>query len=129
MSISPFDFVNAITYNKQDMFAQDQKYSDSQYNKFLINKALSYFPDTILYANEANRILQEVPNQSHFDFYRFVVEKKRRFAKWAKKTDNQKVDLLCKHYQVNIDVARQYAEIISDEDYKYIESLYDKGGS
>ena len=132
--LSPFDFVNAITYGKQDMFPVDETTgkrnarTDSEYPKFLINRALSYFSDTILFANVANSTLNNVPNASHFDFYRLAVDRKRRFAKWAKPIDNEDVDLICNHYQINKQKAIEVLTILSPDDLNKLRKLYNHGG-
>ena len=50
--MSPFDFVNSINYSKKNLMVDEQ--SEEEYIPFLTNRALSYFPDTILYAQEMN---------------------------------------------------------------------------
>ena len=80
--MSPFDFVNAITYSKAEMFEDPQ--AEKDYVSFIINRALSYFPDTVFFANEVNRNYN-MPKKWQFDFLRFAIPKRRRFSKWAKK--------------------------------------------
>ena len=48
-----FDFVNSINYDKRDLFEDPQ--AEKDYVPFLVNRSLSYFPDTALYANEMNQ--------------------------------------------------------------------------
>ena len=51
-SISPFDFINAITYNKDDLMVDD--WAEKQYAPYIVNKGLSYGADTVIQANEMN---------------------------------------------------------------------------
>ena len=51
-AISPFDFINAIHYSKENLIVDD--WSEKQYNAFIINKGLSYGADTVIPANEMN---------------------------------------------------------------------------
>ena len=61
--MNPFDFVKSITYTKQDIMHDLNK---SEYESFLVNRALSYYQDCILYANEMNRRFElEVRLQYH----------------------------------------------------------------
>ena len=50
--MNPFDYLNAINATKEDVMVDDV--AESKYNAFLINRGLSYFVDTVLYANEMN---------------------------------------------------------------------------
>ena len=48
---NPFEFVKAIN-NKQNIIRDDL--DEKAYNPYMINRAFSYFPDTVLLANEMN---------------------------------------------------------------------------
>ena len=78
---TPFDFLNAINFTKEDMFQDPQ--SNKDYNAFLVNRGLSYFHDTIFYANEMNRN-SHLSKEQQFSFLIYSVSKKKRFSKWAK---------------------------------------------
>ena len=49
--MNPFDFVNSINNGK---YVMDNDAKEQAYTPFLVNRALSYFPDTIAAANRAN---------------------------------------------------------------------------
>jgi hypothetical protein len=63
--MSPFDFLNSINDTKKDLF--DDPQAEKDYNSYLINRGLSYFPDTVLYANEMNRNF-DIAKRWQFDF-------------------------------------------------------------
>ena len=132
--LSPFDFVNAINYSKQDLFEPDQatqqrtEHSDSEYPKFIINRAMSYFADTIMYANLANVHLNNVPNNAHFDFYRLSVPRKKRFSKWGKRLVDQDVELLSQYYNCSITKALEYSAILTTAQINNIKQKLDHGG-
>ena len=46
-----FDFINDLNFNKKYIFDYNTK---TYYNKYMINKFLSYNKETVLYANEMN---------------------------------------------------------------------------
>ena len=50
--VKPFDYVNDINYGKKNIMVDDV--AEKDYNAFIVNRALSYFNDTVLYANEMN---------------------------------------------------------------------------
>ena len=76
--MSPFDFLNAINDTKVDLFTDPQ--ADKDYNAFLINRGLSYFPDTIFYANEMNKS-DHIDKKMQFDFLMNSITKRKRFSK------------------------------------------------
>ena len=81
MAISPFDFINAINLTKENLFTDPQANKD--YSPWMVNKGLSYFPDTILHANEMNGNYS-IPKEWQFSYYLNTIPKKKRFSKWAK---------------------------------------------
>jgi hypothetical protein len=54
---SPFDYVNSITTTKSNMMrdSENDVLSEKSYEPWIVNKALSYFPDTILHSNLMNQ--------------------------------------------------------------------------
>ena len=77
MSKSPFDYLNAINYTKEGLIVDD--ITEKEYNGFMVNRGLSYFNDTVLYANEMNRYHQ-IDNLLQFDFLINIIRKKKRFS-------------------------------------------------
>ena len=115
---TPFDFLNSINDNKKDLFEDPQ--NEKEYAPFLINKGLSYFPDTILYANEM---------KWQFDFLRFSIPKRRRFSKWHKKEKaSDIIKLVMKHYKYSEKKAYEVLDILSDDNIKELIETYQEGG-
>ena len=63
--MNPFEYVNAINNTKKDIMIDD--IAERGYNSFMVNRSLSYFNDTVLYANEMN-IHHNIDNRLQFDF-------------------------------------------------------------
>lgn len=112
---NPFDFVTAINSNKKDLF--EEGYREEDYLPFLVNRQLSYFMDTIFFANEANhQSFQDVPKRAQFDFFRLSVEPRKRFAKWVKKADNADVEMLQRRYGGSRQVAEDMLKLLSKQE-------------
>ena len=79
--MNPFDYLNAINTTKKDIMVDELAEKATQ--PFMVNRGLSYFPDTILYANEMN-INHHIDHRLQFDFFINIIKKKKRFSKWAK---------------------------------------------
>ena len=123
---TPFDFLNSINDNKKDLFEDPQ--NEKEYAPFLINKGLSYFPDTILYANEMNQH-DDIPKKWQFDFLRFSIPKRRRFSKWHKKEKASDIlKLVMKHYKYSEKKAYEVLDILSDDNIKELIEAYHEGG-
>lgn len=126
MAINPFDYVNAINYTKQDLFAQE-KPSEVQYPRYIIDLAMSQYPDTVLFANEANA-MQNVPSHAHFKFYLHLVDKKRRYAKWGKIEHDNKLDVIMRHYKYSREKALAVVDLFTDEQIQSLEQKQQYGG-
>ena len=124
--MTPFDFVNSINYNKTNLFEDPQ--AEKDYVPFVVNRALSYFPDTVLYANEMN-VNSSAPKQWQFDFLRSAVPKRKRFSKWFKKP-GETADLAAvqEFYKYSTEKALEVMSILSAQQIEFIKQQMDKGG-
>jgi hypothetical protein len=124
--MSPFDYINAINFTKQNLFEDPQAHKD--YNAWIVNKGLSYFPDTLLYANEMNRHYG-IPKQWQFSFLLNSITKKKRFSKWSKKdTISDSLRLVKEYYGYSNEKAKQALSVLSEEQLAMIEQKLYKGG-
>lgn len=122
-----FDFLNAINTTKEDLIKEDPL-SIKEYNSFMINRGLSYFHDTILYANEMNKY-SSVPKHWQFAFYLNAIPKKRRFSKWHKKDQNSEdIKLVMKAYDYSASRATEALEILTETQINQLREAYSSGG-
>lgn len=113
-----FDFVNAINIKI------DLKDELQGYNQYIINKAFSYFRDTILISNEINKY--SINDHMHFFYYFTFVTKKKRFTKWSKpKYNEDDVNLIIEYYNIN---HRKALEIMDLVDIDLIKKSFYHGG-
>jgi hypothetical protein len=125
--MTPFDFVAAINLTKKDLFAEDTL-AAKDYSPFLINKSLSFFPDTILYANEMN-IRSGLPRDWQFYFLLNSVSKKKRYSKWFKKTaKTEEFNLVKEYYGYSNEKATEALSILTEEQLVMIKEKLYKGG-
>jgi hypothetical protein len=124
--MSPFDFINAINTTKENLFQDPQAHKD--YSAWMVNKGLSYFPDTVMYANEMNHHYG-IPKEWQFQFLLNSVPKKKRFSKWAKKdaqTDSLK--MVMDYFGYSEEKAKQAVTILTDDQLAMIKEKLYKGG-
>lgn len=125
--MSFFDFLNAINDTKKDLLKEDPL-SEKDYVPFMVNRGLSYFPDTILYANEMNQHAS-IPKDWQFDFYRIGVSKRKRFSKWHKQEKIQEdVKLLMNEYGYSHQKTLQIIDLISENQMQELRDKYKTGG-
>jgi len=124
--MTPFDFINAINFTKQNLFEDSQAKKD--YLPFIVNRGLSYFPDTVLYANEMNRN-SGIPEDWQFFFLLNSISKKKRFSKWSKKDpETESLSLVKEYYGYSTERACEALSILSDDQLVMIKEKLYKGG-
>lgn len=127
--MNPFDYVNSITYSKKDLMTdtENDSLSEKQYVPFIVNKSLSYFADTVLYANEMNQY-HHVDNKLQFHYLLNSIRPQKRFAKWVKKQDSDDIEMIREYYNYSIDKAYQALSLLSTDQLKSIKQKLEKGG-
>lgn len=125
---SPFDFVNDLSYNKNDLIrsSENQEEMEKEYNPYIINKAFSYFIDTVLHANEMNRAV--VDKKLQHDYYFYAISKKKRFSKWHKPQTDETVKIISEAYNINIQRAKEYLSLMSKDDIVMLKEIINNGG-
>ena len=124
--MNPFDVINAINYTKENVFAEEASFKD--YSPFMVNRGLSYFPDTVLYANEMNRY-PTISNDWQFFFFLNTIPRKKRFSKWSKKDKETKsLQLVKEYFGYSNEKAKEALGVLSEEQLKMIEEKLQKGG-
>lgn len=123
--MSPFDFVNAISQSKKELM--EDPAVERLYQPFLVNKALSYFPDTVMYANEMNR-RHLTDSKLQFQFFLNTVRPARRFAKWVKKQEDDDLAAVMEYYGYSPEKAKSALSILSSDQVITIKEKLEKGG-
>lgn len=124
-SLSPFDFLNDINYDKKNIMVDD--IAEKQYSSFMVNRGLSYFNDTVLMANEMN-INHHLDNRLQFDFFINIVRKKRRFSKWNKPETISDVEVVKEYYGYSNEKARQVLTLLTSKQIDELKKKVYKGG-
>jgi Bacteriophage clamp loader A subunit len=123
--MNPFDFVNAINKTKEDLLKEPE--AEKHYPSYMVNKALSYFPDTILYANEINQY-HHLDSKLQFHFFLNSIRPARRFAKWVKKQNDNDLTAVMEYYGYSPEKARSALSILSSDQLITIKQKLEKGG-
>jgi hypothetical protein len=124
--VSPFDFLKSINDTKVNLIDQDET-NAKYYNSYIVNRSLSYFPDTVAIANEMNR-LHHLDEKLQNDFLINIVRKRKRFSKWDKSTDSESLGAIKEYYGYSNDKARHALAILTQDEITTITKKVYKGG-
>lgn len=123
--ISPFDFVNAIHYSKEQLIVDD--WSEKQYNSYVVNKSLSFGADTVIAANEMNS-RPHLNKRLQFDFLINTIRPRKRFNKWVKAEKIENIDVIKQYYKYNTEKAQQALRILTADQINTIKERLSTGG-
>ena len=123
--MNPFEFVKAIN-NKKDIMRDDL--DEKAYAPFMVNHSYSYFPDTVLLANEMN-INPHLDSKLQNDFLLNTIRKNpKRFSKWNKTVEDDSLEAVKEYYGYSNEKARSALSLLSTEQIDIIKKKVDHGG-
>jgi hypothetical protein len=120
--MNPFALINSISNSKIDILENEK-----DYNAFMVNRGLSYFPDTVIYANEMNKF-HHLDSRLQFDFLINTIRKRNRFSKWNKSIESENINAIKKYYGYSNEKARDVLPLLSNENLKTIRGRIQHGG-
>ena len=109
------EYLTSINYTKENLFGTDDPMVEKEYTPFVINRCLSYFPDTIMQVNEMNR-LNGIGKKMHYDFLFNSIRKRKRFSKWLKDEKPNDFDTIKRYFGYSDRKTREILPLISDSD-------------
>jgi hypothetical protein len=124
--MTPFDFLNAINSRSKTNLIKADPDVERHYIPFVINKSLSYFPETVMHANEMN-IHHILDKKLQNDYLLNTIRAGKRFAKWHKPEGSEELDLVKQYYRFNDEKARQALSLLSETQLNYIRTILTSG--
>ena len=126
MSHQLSDYLKAINETKEPLM-DTPEWGKSSYPPFVVGRCLSYFPDTLFAVNEMNTRAHIDPKM-HFDFLRGAVRKRKRFSKWLKRENDERVQALIEYYGFSAKKAREALTVLTETQVSQIMDAVSKGG-
>jgi hypothetical protein len=120
------EYLNSINYSKKNLMVDTE--TEKSYVPYVVNRCLSYFPDTLLHANEMNR-LNFLDKKVQYDYYLGSIRSRKRFSKWLKKEEDDDIELVKNYYGYSDKRAREALRILSKDDIANIKKEMNIGGS
>ena len=119
---NPFDFIKSISSTKKDIMENEK-----DYNAFMVNRGLSYFPDTVIYANEMNKF-HHLDSRLQYSFLINIVRKRNRFSKWNKSIESENINAIKRYYDYSNEKARDVLPLLSNKNLNIIRGRINHGG-
>ena len=123
--MNPFDYLNTINDTKKDIMVDD--IAEKAYASFIINRSLSYFPDTVCIANEMNRY-HHLDKKLQYHFLINIIRKRKRFSKWIKPDLDSDIEVVKEYYGYSNEKAQQVHSLLSSEQIEELRKKVNKGG-
>jgi hypothetical protein len=120
------DWLNSINFQKNDLQDEDPT-AIKQYSPYIINRCLSGFIDTIMYANEMN-INNHLDGRLQYLYYLNTIRKKKRFSPWLKKDKINDIELIKQYYGYSNEKAKSALSLLNKEQINVIRKRLDTGG-
>ena len=120
------DYLYSINQSKKNLL-DDNEDAVRKYPPFIINKCLSGFTDTILFANEMNKYHQ-LDKKMQYDFYINSLKPRKRFTPWVRKETLEHLELVKQYYGYNHNKAVAALRILTNSELDEIKKLLDTGG-
>ena len=95
------DYLYSINQSKKNILDDDTD-AEQGYPPYIINRCLSSFTDTILFANEMNKN-PHLPHKLQYDFFINSVKPRKRFSPWARKDSIDYLEIVKEYYGYNDD--------------------------
>ncbi len=120
--MNPFELIKSISNSKKDILENEK-----DYNAFMVNRGLSYFPDTVIYANEMNKY-HHLDGDLQYQFLINIVRKRNRFSKWNKSTESDDIKIIKEYYDYSNEKARDVLPLLSKKHLNIIRNRIQHGG-
>jgi len=121
------EYLTAINYSKEPLMDTEDESVEKGYVPFVVNRCLSYFVDTIMHVNEMNSY-PDIPKSHQFDYLQKSIRKRKRFSKWLKKENPERIAKIKELFGYSDRRALEVLELLNDSDVEYIDIMTNKGG-
>jgi len=126
---NPFVYADSVSYTKKNLMrgTANDELAEKGYKPYLTNRSLSYFQDSILYANEMN-VRPHLDYKPQYEYLLNSLRKRKRYAKWKKQSPDATVEMIMEYFGYGRAKAEQALRVLTDEQLTMIEVALDKGG-
>lgn len=117
------EIIPSILQTKKDVLDNEK-----DYNAFLVNRALSYHMDCILYANQMN-MNSLTPRKLQYQFFLNTIRPmKRKFQSWHKQETVKDLECIKEYFGYSDEKAKEAISLLNNEQIAFIKEKLEKGG-
>ena len=120
------DYLNSINHTKENLLEREGDW-DKNYPPFIVNKCLSGFIDTVLYANEMNAHFN-LDKDLQYSFYLNSLRKKRRFSPWERKEKIKDFEIVKSYFKYSDEKTKDALRILTKDQIDLIKLKMNTGG-
>ena len=120
------EIVPSILQTKKSVFRDQLDYKD--YKAFMVNRALSYHMDCILYANEMNKNSSLDVDMQYSYLLNTIRPMKRKFQSWQRTSVDKDIECVKQYFGYSNEKAKEALRILTEEQIAEIRIKTDKGG-
>jgi hypothetical protein len=120
------EILPSILEKKKSVFQDEYDYKD--YKPFVVNRALSYHMDCVLYVNEMN-IHTGIDSDMQYSYLLNTIRPmKRKFQPWQKSEVDKDIECVKQYFGYSNEKAKEALRILNDEQLAEIKIKTAKGG-
>lgn len=117
------EIIPSILQTKKDVLDNEK-----DYNPYVVNRALSYHIDCILYANQMN-MNPSIPGILQYQYFlNSIRSMKRKFQPWQKQEAIKNLECVKEYFGYSNEKAKEALRILTDEQIALIKEKLDRGG-
>jgi len=121
------EYLNSINYTKENLLDTEDEQVEKGYTPFVVNRCLSYFPDTIIHSNIMNENCH-IDKKMQYDYYLSSIRKRKRFSKWINKKEEENLELVKEYFNYSNEKAKESIRVLTEDQLQSIREFYNYGG-
>lgn len=122
-------YLNAINQTKKKMSDLDDDFDTvkKKYSPFIVNRCLSFFPDTLIQSNNMNRY-HHLDKDMQYEYLLNSIRPRKRYSPWQKKGEHADLDLIKEYYGYSNSKAYEVLDLLSEDDLDRMREELSVGG-
>ena len=120
------EVIPSILQTKKNVLIEEDDVKS--YTPFIVNRALSYHMDCVLYANEMNIHNQLDKDMQYSYLLNSIRPVKRKFQTWQKSDSDKNIQCIKDYFGYSNEKAKDVLRVLSDKQIAEIKAKTNKGG-
>ena len=123
------NYLNAINSSKKPMAELDEDFDTvkKKYTPFVVNRCLSFFPDTLMQSNNMN-LNPHLDKEMQYEYLLHSIRPRKRFSPWQKKSEHADLDLIKEYFGYSNSKAYEILDLLTEDDLAHMREELSVGG-